>query len=234
LNHGVKTREAGMKRTTRPAVVVMLLVTSVFAIVAASACNSPTRRNLEEEAPAEDSKTANVQIDMNCVADHIEDPPEAFHYSYKSESGQDLVDKEADITPQNMEVTTKDPSGVHSYQGVRSDSASWNVAMLDLMGSGLTVMTSRIEFVKDNSSTTRVGAEAINGYKTTRYSIDTANANASDKQTFAAMFGPSSYEKGTLWATDQGCPVKLVLDEARQETNGIVNKTRYELAMVRK
>jgi hypothetical protein len=223
-----------MKRTTELAATLMLLAIAVFALAAASACNSSAPKSLADKASAEESTAANVPIDMNCVADHIENPPEAFHYSYKSESGQDFVDKEADITPQAMEITSKDKSGSRSYHGVRSDSASWNGAMLDLMGSGLTVMTARIEFVKDNSATTRIAAETINGYHTTKYSIDTAGANASDKQTFAAMFGPSSYEKGTIWTTDQGCPVKLILDEARQASNGVVDKTHYELAMARK
>ena len=204
-------------------------------LILTTACNSGTAsKNHEERSAGTASNGAGASIDMNCLGDHIENPPEVFHYSYKSDIGQDSVDKEADITPQTMEITIKDKSGSHNYHGLRSDSASWNRAVLDLTGSGLTGMTARVEFLKDNSATARVAAEALNGYQTTKYSIDTTSANSSDKQTFASLFGPGSYDKGTIWVTEQGCPVKLTLDEAKQGMNGVVDKAHYELAMVRK
>ena len=219
-----------MKPTNGPQVIFTLLL-AAGALITASGCNS--RRNLEDKSAA-GASSAEVQIDMNCLGNRVENPPEVFHYSYKAQTEQVVVDKEADITPETMEITIQDKSGTHSYHGARSDSASWNSAILDLTGSGLTGMTARIAFVKDNSATTRVAAEAINGYHTTKYSIDTAAANSSDKQTFATLFGSGSYDKGTIWVTEQGCPVKLVLDEAKQGTNGIVDKAHYELALVRK
>jgi hypothetical protein len=78
-----------------------------------------------------------------------------------------------------------------------------------------------------------VDTEKINGYDTTKYSIDTTAANTLDKQTYAAMFGSSSYEKGTIRATDEGCPVQLVLDEASQRSSS-VDTAHFEIAMVRK
>jgi len=170
---------------------------------------------------------------MNCLGDRLENPPEAFHYSYKWQSGTDSVDKEADITPQSMEITIKDKTGAHSFHGTRSDSTSWNRAILDLSGSGMTAMIARVAFIKDNSAITRVNTEKVNGYDATKYSIDTTAANASDKQTYAAMFGASSYEKGTIWATDDGCPVQLVLDEASQRSTS-VDTAHFEITMVRK
>jgi hypothetical protein len=133
-----------------------------------------------------------------------------------------------------MQITIKDKFGAHSYHGVRSDSASWNSAVLSLLGAGLTGMTARVQFVKDNSATRWTGTEETNGYQTTKYSIDTTRANPSDKQTFATLFGAGSYDHGTIWVAEDGCPVKLILDEARQRTNGIVEKAHYEIAVIRK
>jgi hypothetical protein len=161
-------------------------------------------------------------------------PPESFHYSYKTTDGQSVVDKEADITPQNMEITIQNKAGSHKYHGVRSDEASWDRAVLDLSGDGFTVMSARIAFIKDKTSVSPAGAEAINGYQTTKYSIDTTSANSSDRRSYETLFGSGSYEKGTIWVTADGCPVKLNLDEATQRGSGGVDKSHYELAMIKK
>ena len=58
--------------------------------------------------------------------------------------------KEAEITPQTMDVTIQDKYGSHKYRGVRSDEASWNSAVLNLSGSGFTAMSARIDSIKTN------------------------------------------------------------------------------------
>ncbi len=205
----------------------------VCALIMIPACSSGghAAKNVEERNA---SASPNAQIDMNCVGEHIENPPEAFHYSYRFTDAEGTTEKDADISPETMDVTIKDKTGSHSYHGVRSDSASWNGTTLDLTGSGLTNMVARVQFIKDNSATVRASSEAINGYQTTKYTIDTKSANSSDRQTFETMFGASSYDKGAIWVTAQGCPVKLDLDEALQKSNGVVDKVHYELAMVHK
>jgi hypothetical protein len=145
------------------------------------------------------------------------------------------VDKEADITPQSMEVTIQNQSGSHKYHGVRSDEASWNNAVLSLSGSGFTVMSARIDSVKNKSSVARAaGAEPMNGYQTTKYSIDTTNASSSELRAYEAFFGWGSYDKGTIWVTADGCPVKLILDEATKQANGSVDKLHYEMDMIKR
>jgi hypothetical protein len=170
---------------------------------------------------------------MNCVGNHIESPPEAFHYSYKSTVGGS-VGKEAEITPQSMDVTIQDKYGSHKYRGVRSDEASWNSAVLNLSGSGVTAMSARIDSIKDKSAVVHAGAEPRNGYQTTKYSIDTTNASSSDLRTYEAFFGSGSYEKGTIWITADGCPVKLILDEATKQANGSVDKDHFEIDMIKR
>jgi hypothetical protein len=51
---------------------------------------------------------------------------------------------------------------------------------------------------------------------------------------FATLFGPGSYEKGTVWMGQDGCVVKLVLDEGIWQTNGAIEKRHFELARSRK
>ncbi|HYK49482.1 MAG TPA: hypothetical protein VEU94_07130, partial [Terriglobales bacterium] len=78
------------------------------------------------------------------------------------------------------------------------------------------------------------GADAVNNYSTTKYSIDTASANSADKRKFDVLFGGGSFEKGTIWMGADGCSVKLALDEGIRQANGDVKKAHYEMARVKK
>jgi hypothetical protein len=169
-----------------------------------------------------------------CVGDRINSPSGPFHYSYKYSDEANSTDNEAEITPQKMDITSTDKSGTHSYHGVHSDEASWNAAVLDLSSLRFTGMTARIDSLNGTSAIVSVGAEPINGYDTKKYSIDTTKANSADQQQFQTLFGAGSFEKGTVWVPADGCAVKLILDEAIVQTNGGINKGRYELALTKK
>lgn len=210
-----------------------LAVSALIGLVFLAACNgsnSGKGKNAAKLSSGESSHGASL-IDMNCLGDKIANPTESFHYTFKS-AGSKAVEKQADVTPQTMVVTLKDLSGSHTYHGMRSDEASWNSAVLDISSLDLTRLIARISFLKDNSSTRLIGSEAVNGYQTAKYAIDTASASAADKQTFATLFGSASLDRGTIWVTQQGCPVKLILDEALQAGSGIVEKTHYEIEVV--
>jgi hypothetical protein len=208
----------------------VLLAATALALTAAG-CNSSANSTSSDDRS---TTGAGGRIDINCIGSHVANPPEAFHYSYKTTDGQNVVDKEADITPQNMEITIQNKSGSHKYHGVKSDEASWNSAVLDLSGDGFTLMSARVAFIKDKTSVSPAGAETMNGYQTTKYSIDTTSANASDRRSYETLFGSGSYEKGAIWVTADGCPVKLILDEATQKANGSVDKSHYEMAVIKK
>jgi hypothetical protein len=143
------------------------------------------------------------------------------------------TEKEADITPQTMDITIRDKSGSHQYHGVRSDEASWNRAVLDLSNLQITRMSSVLVTLNDSSAIVQHGSESMNGYDTTKFSIDTANASSSDRRKFETLFGNGSFEKGTVWAPPDGCAVKLVLDEAVQ-VGGSLNKAHYEINRIKK
>lgn len=206
-----------------------LLAAAALALLAGG-CNSSSNST---SSGGESTIGAGGRIEINCVGNHVESPPEAYHYSFKSTAGGS-ADKEAEITPQSMDITIQDRFGSHKYHGVRSDEASWNSAVLNLSGSGFTAISARIDSIKDKSAVVRAGAEPMNGYQTTKYSIDTTNANSSDLRAYEAFFGSGSYEKGTIWVTADGCPVKLILDEATKQANGSLDKLHYELDMIKK
>ena len=56
------------------------------------------------------------------------------------------------------------------------------------------------------------GAEKVNGYDTTKYSVDTSRADTAEQGLYRATLGSGGFEKGTWWVTADGCPVKLSLD----------------------
>ena len=206
-----------------------------FALITACACNSsPASSGSREAGATAASNNAGTHIDVMCIGDRINNPPESFHYSYVYTDASSSVDKEADITAQAMDVTIKDKSGSHSYHGARSDETNWDRAVLDLSGLNITAMSSRLNSLNGTSAVVNQGADALNNYSATKYSIDTTSANSSDKRKFEVLFGKGSFEKGTIWMGADGCAVKLALDEGIWQENGGVNKAHYEMARIKK
>jgi len=203
-------------------------------LLATFACTSHSAKNAEDETSATESNSAASAISVMCMGDRISNPPESFHYSYKYSDAADSIEQQADITPQSMDITAQDNSGTHSYRGTRSDDVSWNNAVLDLSSLRITGMSARLDSLNRTSSISRQGSESINGYQAIKYSIDTAGAHSSDQETFATLFGQGSFEKGTIWTSDDGCVVKLILDEGLRQTDGSVKKAHFEMARIRK
>jgi hypothetical protein len=192
---------------------------------------SPSSEAGQAAAPATAGNASDPGIDLNCVSDRIQNPPEAFHYSYKKD-GTSPVHEEADITPQTIEGSFENSSGSHAVHGVRSDSAGWQNAAMSLMG--IAGMTSGVALVNHSSAMVREGPEKVNGYDSIRYSIDTGRGNSAEQGLYRATLGAGGFEKGTAWVTAQGCPVKMVLDSEMHSRDGSVEKIHYEEEMVRK
>ena len=220
-----------MQQPTRASINTWRLPAIALALSAAFACNSNSAARNDR-----DSGTASngAKLDVMCIADRINSPTYAFHYSYKYDGSFGLVEKEADITPQTMEITIKDKSGLRSFHGVRSDEQSWNNAVIGLSNLSIPAMASRLGSLDGTSAVVQNGPEAMNGYGTTKYAIDTANASPADKNRWQALFGQGSFEKGTAWIPADGCAVKLILDEGMWQSGGNIAKTHYEMAMVKK
>jgi len=216
----------------RPMCYMALLPIGV-ALIAISACTSKPATNTELSGMSATAESRASHVDLMCIGERINNPPESFHFYYKYHDASTSSEKEADITPQNMDITIKDQSGSHSYHGVRSDDVSWNRAVLDLSGLGMSAMMSRLDSLNDTSAIIPQATESLNGYEATRFALDTTNVNSSDRQKFEFLFGKGSFEKGAVWTSSDGCAVKLVLDE-RVLLNGNLRDAHYEMARVLK
>jgi hypothetical protein len=217
---------------------------AAFALLASSACNFGPSVKKTEEKPAEQNSASAAQnsdssgrnnpdpgIDLNCVVDHIQNPPEAFHYSYKKDESNS-VDEEADVTPQTIDGTFKNNDVSRAVHGVRFDKDGWQTAWAGLMG--ISGMSSTVALVRNSSAMVREGAEKVNGYDAIRYSIDTGRGSAAESALYRSTLGPGGFERGTVWVTSQGCPVRFSLDSEMHLNDGSVQKVHYEESMIKK
>lgn len=214
----------------------ILILLSALAFSAVCGCSSsakPANADRQTQKANSDS-SSDSHIDVLCIGDRINEPTEAFHYSFKYADTSGWVNDEADVTPQTLDVTVKDKSGTHSFHGVRSNEEDWGSTVLVVSHLTLTAMSARLDSLNGTSSLKNQGAEQVNNYPTTKYLIDTASANSSDKDTFETLFGKGSFEKGTIWMGQDGCVVKLALDEQFPKTDGGEMKTHFELSRIKK
>ncbi len=207
--------------------------------VAATGCNSgsPTNKTANQnaaQAPAAVAQNANGPgINLNCVVDRLQNPPEAFHYSFKNNGQPHFVDDEADVTPQAIDGTFQSnasdvtkPAMTGKVHAVRSDSNGWQMATGSL--SGIMGLAGAGGLVSQNA--VRQGTEKVNGYDTIKYAVDTTRGDAAGN---AILLGQGGFLKGTVWVTSDGCPVKMSLDE-EVHSGGSVDKDDFEEAIVKK
>ena len=205
-----------------------MLVAGLLLALPASCRSGPASAG----AAGEDDAAA-AHLDVGCMLDRVEKPAESFHYSYKYADASRQLDQEADVTPQVMDIKVTDQSGTHSYHGIRSDEHSWNSAVLDVSNLSFTSMMGRMAGYDGSSVIKSRGREQVNGYSATRYEIDSSSANASDRNTFTTLFGPGSFDKGTVWIGSDGCAVKVLLDEGLSQPSGQVEKRHYEISRLK-
>lgn len=174
------------------------------------------------------ANAANPAWDLNCVYERLQNPPDSFHYSYKHND----IAWEADVTPSAIDGTRTAPEGVRPIHGVRSDTESWHGAWMNL--SAISGMASTFALVRNADSNVREGTESVNGFETIRYSVDTTRAGPVEAGLYRATLGAGGLEKGTVWVTAQGCPVKFALDSEMHLNDGRTEHDHYEEAIIRK
>lgn len=208
----------------------------ILLVMITAGCTSTTKT--KQAVTSKDTKAVQARevagdpgIDLNCVMDHIQNPPEAFHYSYIKQS-DNPVEEQADITPQVIDGMFKNASISRTLHGDHSDRESWQTAWTGLMG--ISGMSSAMALVNHSSATVKEGPEKVNGYDAVKYSIDTSRGDAVEQGLYRSVLGAGGFEKGTVWTVPPGCPVKLVLDSEMHLRNGNIDKVHYEEAMVRK
>lgn len=211
----------------------------IFSATLACTSHPDSENRAEDKEPGQSATTqatANPGIDLDCVYNHLKKPSESFHYSYKKDSSDGYtVDQEADVTPQSIDGFRLLPDGSHKpLHAVSSDASSWQAALAGL--TGISGMSGTVTTFNHNSAM-RLEADRgqVNGYQTVHYSIDTARWDATTRKmlgTFA--LGPGGFDKGDVWVTADGCPVKFILDDEMHNKDGSINsKVHYEEAMVK-
>ena len=212
---------------------LMVGMTLFAALFVASGCKSSSAAKSGDKSSTSGGSSSGGQVDVLCVGDKINNPPEPFHYMYLYADANGSVEDQADITPQTMDITIKDKSGSHNFHGMRSNEGSWDSAVVDLGHLNIPAMSSRLVTLNDTSAIVAQGSEKMNGYDTTKYAIDTGSASSSDRQKFQTLFGSGASEKGTAWMASDGCLAKLSLDEAVQ-INGSLKTAHYDMAREKK
>lgn len=182
----------------------------------------------QSRGTASDGKASNPGWDLNCVYERLQNPPDSFHYSYKHNE----IAWEADVTPNTIDGTRTAPEGVRPIHGVRSDTDSWHGAWTNL--STISGMSSTFALIRNADSNLREGTESVNGFDTVRYSVDTTRSGSVEAGLYRATLGPGGFEKGTVWVTAQGCPVKFALDAEMRLNDGRTEHDHYEEAIIRK
>jgi hypothetical protein len=205
-------------------------------VIATLGCDSRTSRTEHGTARAE-QRTGEPGITLNCVVDRLNNPPESFHYVYKKiTSDRTDVDQEADVTPQTIDGFRRQSDGSQQpIHAVRSDAQSWQSAIAGL--TGISGMSSTVSTFNHSSAVQRESdGGMLNGYQTIHYSIDTARWDETTRRMLGSFtLGPGGFDKGDVWVTADGCPVKLVLDEEMHKKDGsLLERLHYEEAISKK
>jgi hypothetical protein len=217
-------------------VVATVIAALLFALACNSGSNSKKKIGEQESGQAgrnvaDANSNSDPGIDLNCVYDHLQNPPESFHYSYKKDS-TNPVHQEADVTPQTIDgFRLQDDGSQQPIHAARSDKQGWQGALAGL--TGIAGMSSTVAIINHNSAMVRESdGGQVNGYDTIHYSLDTARFDATERQ---MLIKPGDFEKGDAWVTSAGCPVKLTLDSELHRNDGsLIEKLHYEEAMEKK
>jgi hypothetical protein len=210
-------------------------------LMSSFACSSKPSSKLSAEKTANRSSSGQTRddpgINLNCVYDRLQNPPEPFHYVYKkTPSDGSNVDQEADVTPQTIDGFRGQPDGSQQQiHAMRSDSQGWQSALAGL--TGISGMSGTVSTFNHSSAMQRESdGGQINGYQTIHYSIDTARWDATTRQMLGGFtLGPGGFDKGDAWVMADGCPVKLVLDDEMHKKDGsLLDRVHYEESMAKK
>jgi hypothetical protein len=218
--------------STKP-VRVKELIAVMMVLGAIIGCNSTPSKPVNSTSGAAQPVAASMNstgpdIDLNCVVNHIQSPPESFQYHFRDVSDNPWQE-DADVSPQNIDGSFMNNSlpAPQVFHGPPKQVSS------NLMAIGR--MASIFSTVHVTSAVVNQGPERKNGYDTVKYSIDTARGNSTEQKLFNSILGPGGFEKGNVWVTAQGCPVQIALDEEIHAKDGSpVGKAHYEETMIKK
>ena len=198
-------------------------VVVLFTFVLLSGCNSAPSRTVDSTSePRKSVDAAKISagpgIDLNCVINHIQNPPESFHYAFKAESDNPWAE-DADVTPQRIDGSFSNDSvpTPQQFHGTPREASSNLMAIGRLASLFATVR---------NTSAVRHRDDVH---------VGSGGETASEQVLYKSILGPGGSEKGNVWVTSQGCPVRIVLDEELHAKDGsLLGKAHFDEAMVKK
>src|SRR5262245_27189131 len=203
---------------TNQTIRLRVLITALLALGVTTACNSTSSKTVNARSGAAQkggvaTNAAGPDIDLNCVARHIQSPPESFHYSFSDQS-ENSWQEDAEVTPQNI-----DGSFMNSFLPAKQEfHGPPQQVSSNLMTIGR--MASIFSTVHMTSAVVKQGTEKKNGYDTVKFSIDTAQGSSVEQGLFKTVLGPGGFERGSVWITAEGCPVQIILDEELHAKDG--------------
>jgi hypothetical protein len=202
-------------------------------LIVASGCNSkPTsaREKPEKSSPASTASAAQGP-DLQCVADRIRNAPGPFHFSYiKDGAILGHSDWEADVTPDAIDGSLTNSTGTHKIQAIRAQGHDWDMAAAEL---AMGLPASTFVLFNHNSAIAAAGAETVNGYSATKYTVDTSRTTGAQASLIRNILGANGSITGTVWAVSDGCIVKFTID-VQSSADGTLQKEHYEEAMLAK
>jgi hypothetical protein len=206
-----------------------------LAFISLSGCSSAPSKTVASTSGSPNGKvgtannSAGADIDLSCLINQIQSPQESFHYSFRAES-DNLWREEADVSPQWIDGSFSNNSlpTPQQFHGTPKDVSS------NLMAIGR--MTSLFATVRKTSAVINEGEEkGVNGYNTVKFSIDTTRSAPSEQALYRSVLGPGGSEKGNVWVTSRGCPVRIALDEELHANDGsLLGKAHYEESIIKK
>jgi hypothetical protein len=215
---------------------VALAATSLLFLVASGCSSVPAPKGRESGArPAQASaspagSSGTPRPTLECYADRTLNAPAPFHLSWKLDDSSGHSDWEADVTANTIDGTWTNSTGTRKIHGVRADQSNWGMAVAAFP---LSSQSGHFSLLYGTSALAPTGHETVNGYDTTKYTIDTTHASAADAVALRSALGAKGYITGTAWADKGGCVVKFSLDEAFEQYNGPLDKEHLEAGMTK-
>lgn len=212
-----------------PLQLLVITVVASFHLLGCKSGKSADAKISSEPIPSLSAIRSGADIDLNCVVDHLQNPPESFHYTFQVASDNSLSE-DVEVTPQMIDGSFKNnylptATPLHGLPSELSRQYRWAIGR----------MASLFAIVHGTSALVNEGPEQVNGYAATKISVDTSRGTATEQRLYNSVLGSGGFEKGTVWVISPGCPVKISLDEELHAKDGsVTGKAHYEEAMVKK
>lgn len=205
----------------------------LMAILLLAGCGqkpAPTTSVTTERAIGARDASQKMSDGMRVLMDSIQNPPGAFHFSYKAQKnlnpkfpeGENAepevgpIEIEADVTPEDVNISQIRGAKKTETKAKKSDEIGWPMAQLALTGS---LLDPGLAMAFGGATARTAGSESVGGVLTEKYEFDTATASGAAKagmeMAMSMMGGKVKFKsvKGVAWVDKAtGRMVKFTLD----------------------